>query len=182
LLDSLQPLLAAQRDVSAELRALLDTPEDGRAKLYLTARILHLRRELTALFEAGVYGALDAEGAAADRVCAFCRCCEDGSCAVVVAPCRFGALTEAGTRIPLGTRVWGDTAIVVPDTYAQSLAKSAPELHWQEALTGRRVTAERGSDGRARLPLGRLLDSFPVALLLREVDRANPERGLWAVE
>jgi len=166
LLDSLEPLLTAPGDVSVELRALLDTPEDGRAKLYLIARLLRLRRERAALFESGLYRPLDAEGAAADKVCAFCRCCEDGSCAVIVAPCRFGALSAAGTRMPLGAAAWGDTALVLPDVYAETRAHLAPQPHWYEVFTGRQFMAEPGSEGNEHLSLGRLLDGFPVAVLL----------------
>jgi (1->4)-alpha-D-glucan 1-alpha-D-glucosylmutase len=168
LLDSLEPLLTASGDVAVELRALLETPEDGRAKLYLTARLLRLRRERAVLFESGLYRPLDTEGAAADKVCSFCRCGEDGSCAVVVAPCRFGALSAAGTRMPLGPAAWGDTVLVLPDMHAQARAHCAPQLRWHEVLTGRRFMAEPGGEGGERLHLGRLLDSFPVALLLCE--------------
>ena len=162
LLDSLLPVLTAGRDVSAEVRALLEVPGDGRAKLYLISRVLRLRRARAALFGAGVYHPLEAEGAGAERVCTFSRCTEDGACTVVIAPYRFGALTAAGTRMPLGPEVWGDTAVVMPE------APTGPSPGWLEVFTRRHFTAKRGADGRARLALGALLDSFPVALLLRE--------------
>lgn len=164
LLDSLLPVLTADQDVCGEVRALLEAPEDGRAKLYLTARVLRLRRARAALFGEGVYQPLEAEGTGAERVCSFSRCGEDGACIVVVAPYRFAALTAAATRMPLGAEVWGDTAVVMPE--APAGASSGPA--WLEVLTGRRFTAEREADGRVRLALGALLDSFPVALLLRE--------------
>ena len=83
---------------------------------------------------------------------------------MVVAPYRFGALTAAGTRMPLGPEVWGDTAVVMPE----APTGPSPGPGWLEVFTRRHFTAKRGADGRARLALGALLDSFPVALLLRE--------------
>ncbi|MDV3239196.1 MAG: malto-oligosyltrehalose synthase [Gammaproteobacteria bacterium] len=172
LLESLEPLLAPERDVSAETRALLDTPGDGRAKLYLTARILRCRRAHARLFAEGDYRVPELEGAGAARVCAFARHGQDGSCAVIVAPCRFGALTAGGERPPLGSAVWEDTAIVMPDTAPALPPAPHDAAEWRELLTGRRFRAGRGSDGQPRLELGRILDSFPVALLLRDADDA----------
>ncbi len=175
-LDALEPMLSAQRDVSAEVLALLDAPEDGRAKLYLTARVLRLRRARAALFEHGVYRPLDAQGSCAEQVCTFARCAEDGTCAVIVAPCRFGALTAAATRTPLGAAVWEDTSVVLPEAAVQTPSDPPDGPRWHEVLTGRRFTAERGADGRVRLALSRLLDSFPVALLLCKADGPDGRR------
>jgi len=164
LLDSLEPVLTADHDVSGEVRALLEVPEDGRAKLYLTARVLRLRRARATLFGEGVYQPLEAEGAGAERVCSFSRGGEDDACCVVVAPYRFAALTAGASRAPLGAAVWGDTAVVMPE----APTGPSPGPGWLEIFTGRRFTAGRAADGRARLALAALLDSFPVALLLRE--------------
>lgn len=164
LLDSLEPLLGAGQDVSAPVRALLDTLEDGRTKLYLTAHMLRLRRRHPTLFAKGAYLPLELAGAGAGQACGFARCGEQDACAVMVAPCRFGALSAAGTRLPLGKEVWGDTTVRMPETTA------APEQTpvWHELFTGRRFKADPGADGRQWLPLAGLLDSFPVATLLRE--------------
>ncbi|MCO6413604.1 MAG: hypothetical protein J5I92_12775, partial [Thiogranum sp.] len=168
LLDSLEPLLTAQRDVSADVRALLDTPQDGRAKLYLTAHLLRRRRAQAALFAEGVYRSLDAAGDGAGQVCSFVRCAEGGACVLVVAPCRFGALTAAGTRAPLGDDAWGDTVLLLPGDGVDSPSSAEQRTDWYELFTGRRFVTQTGADGCERLKLARLLDSFPVAVLLRD--------------
>jgi hypothetical protein len=60
--------------------------------------------------------------------------------------------------------IGGDTAVVMPE----APIGPSPGPGWLEVFTRRHFTAKRGADGRARLALGALLDSFPVALLLRE--------------
>jgi (1->4)-alpha-D-glucan 1-alpha-D-glucosylmutase len=173
LLDSLEPALQAQADVSATVRALLAAPADGCAKLYVTARVLRLRRARPVLFGEGGYQPLDAEGPGADRVCSFARCGGERDCCVIVVPCRFGALTTAGERAPLGPAVWGDTALVLPEACTGPADDVSRGSRWLEVFTGRCMTAERGSDGHARLGLGSLLDSFPVAMLLYQPDQSD---------
>lgn len=170
LLKNLEPLLGAEHEVSAPVRAMLDTLEDGRTKLYLTVQLLRLRRRLPALFAKGTYVPLDLEGAGAGQACSFARCQEPGGCVVVVVPRRFGALSAAGTRLPLGTEVWADTAVLLPP--AGAVPDGSPL--WRELFTARRFAAAPGSDGRPRLALADLLDSFPVAVLVREPGAAPP--------
>src|SRR5205085_12076059 len=59
--------------LAARLRELGRTPTDGRLKLWVTWRLLQLRRERTALYRDGGYTALQAEGSRAEHVVAFAR-------------------------------------------------------------------------------------------------------------
>jgi len=52
---------------------LLDAWPDGRVKLYITWRLLHLRRAHAATFLDGAYRALEVSGAAASSIAAFAR-------------------------------------------------------------------------------------------------------------
>src|SRR5690606_36984681 len=66
---------------------------DGRAKLYLTWRVLGCRREREELFAAGDYVPLDTAGQAAEHACAYARRAGD-DVAVVVAGRWFTRLPD----------------------------------------------------------------------------------------
>ena len=72
LLDSLQ---SARRGGSAadRLRTLFETPQDGRAKLWVIWRVLELRRKHADLFKRGDYHPLTVNGARANHVVAYAR-------------------------------------------------------------------------------------------------------------
>lgn len=72
-LTELEPLLSGRGDRPAGARRLLESWEDGRIKLYVTARALRIRRERAALFRDGAYVPLAVVGGAADRFIAFER-------------------------------------------------------------------------------------------------------------
>src|SRR5579883_1637717 len=168
-------------DRTGLLRGLLAHWEDGRIKLYLTARALDCRRRHAALFADGDYLPLAAAGARGDHVCAFGRR-RGASWALAVAPrlpARLAATIGGGQggpatdqggaadtlpplRLPLGDTVWGDTRLLLP--------AGAPR-RWRNALSGANVdAAAEPPDGAAdlALPLGGLLRDCPVALLVGE--------------
>jgi (1->4)-alpha-D-glucan 1-alpha-D-glucosylmutase len=123
---------------------------DGRLKLLVTARGLHLRRALPSLFRAGDYRPLAVSGERANHVIAFARRHEDAWVIVVVPRLPVG-LAPVGSP-PLGQAVWGETAIGVPDGAPTQLAN---------ALTGELVPARAGT-----LALADALATLPVALLV----------------
>jgi (1->4)-alpha-D-glucan 1-alpha-D-glucosylmutase len=145
--------IAAHDDASVRqdsVRALFDAPFDGRAKLFVLARGLALRREQPALFAYGDYRPVRVAGAKADHVVAFARTHEDG--VVVVATGRlFASLGVAAGVVPLAA-AWGDAALDL------SFVPRGTEL--RDALTGRSVAA---SDDP--VPVARLFADFPGALL-----------------
>jgi len=159
-----QEMLQALADASnkgsnlpALLRELRDGIVDGRAKLYLTWKVLHLRREHPGLFAEGRYLALDSEGPAADRLCTFARCFEDTE-VLVVAP-RWFALGDAGNSTAAGTgSTWQDTRVRCPEP--------EPAADYRNILSGEQVQSRPHGDG-CWLNAAELLESFPVALLLR---------------
>ncbi len=100
--------LAARLD--GDPRPLHELFTDGLAKFWVTWRALTLRRERRALFERGEYVPLPVSGARAQHVVAFAR--RHGSeCAIVIAGRLFAGLGAAPGELPLGTAVWGDTAV-----------------------------------------------------------------------
>ena len=160
LLDALAARIAADgaagTDAIALCRELLDAWPDGRMKLYLTHRVLTLRRERARLFAVGAYRALGADGQHADHLVALGRI--DGGDAVVVAvprlTARLGGLTGS---VLLGEAAWEHTSVVLGEDLAGV---------YRDRFTGLVIPSER-RDGAAVLPAGKLLAHFPVALLER---------------
>jgi (1->4)-alpha-D-glucan 1-alpha-D-glucosylmutase len=131
---------------------LAAAPHDGRAKLWITSRLLALRRERPALFRDGDYRALKTGGRHADHVVAFARR-HAGATLVAVAGRLFAGLGTEPGRLPLGEAVWGDTWIAVP------LLREGTRL--VDALSGEHVTVEN-----RRIRLSATFARFPGAVLL----------------
>ncbi len=134
------------------LRALPDAvPTDlanPATKLWATRRLLALRAEYPALFEAGSYAALDATGEHAANVFAFARR-QGGTRLVVAVPRLTTQLVGLAAAAPLGA-IWGDTTLPLPDGGM-----------WCNAFTGETVTTQGGA-----LALAALFASFPFAILI----------------
>jgi len=131
-------------------RSLAERMEDGRAKMYLTWKVLRRRRAAPELFREGEYLPLTVEGAQAERVCAFARR-RDAAMIISVAPRCIARLAPPGAP-PLGD-VWRDTWIQVPQAGV-----------FENVLTGERYAAQPRGEHPA-LPVDAVLGAFPVALL-----------------
>ncbi len=119
LLDDLAPLLDAPD--ADTLRRLAET-HDPRLPLYVTARLLRLRRTHEALFMDGDYHSIEPEGEDADGWLAFTRTC--GGDALAVAVRRFPGSWE------------GDREAALP------LPEALTGRTWTEALTGETLTPD----------------------------------------
>jgi (1->4)-alpha-D-glucan 1-alpha-D-glucosylmutase len=124
---------------SLDVESLLRGWASGRAKMFVTWRLLELRARHADVFRSGAYEPLD--GGA--HVCAFKR----GERILVAVPRLVTSLTKPGT-FPLGD-VWD----------AASLSGSAGG-RWKNAFSGDVLEGER-------LPLARVFERFPVAVLER---------------
>jgi len=133
---------------------LAAAPHDGRAKLWITWRLLALRRAQPELFRDGDYLALKTGGRHADHVVAFARR-HAGAALVAVAGRLFAGLGAEPGRLPLGDAVWDDTWIAVPPL------QDGTRL--VDALTGARVTIEN-----RRIRLAAAFARFPGAALVVE--------------
>ena len=145
-----------QSDPAALVQALLNSLEDGgwedgRLKLFLAYRGLAARQKFAALFTKGDYMPLKVMGTHADRVIAFARQWEE-KMVVAIAPRFFTGLVSS-EALPVGTDVWGDTAIELP---------AAQQFSWTNLLTDSPVEME--------LPVlvGSLCKQLPIALLAGE--------------
>jgi (1->4)-alpha-D-glucan 1-alpha-D-glucosylmutase len=178
-------------DVTEFVDGLLERPEDGRVKMYVTARALNFRRGRAELFSRGAYVPLRAAGRRADSVVAFARKLDgDGSQHGEAAA--SSDATERGGDVATNSDAAGDVdtagrdgvALVIAARFftrlgvggggALSLSREAwrdttlplGELargRFRDVLTGR--VFEAGEDGA--LAVSEILSPLPVALLAR---------------
>jgi len=130
--------------------------QDGAIKLYLLAKVLGFRRAHRELFFEGQWLPLSATGARKENVLAYARRHEQ-SWAIALVP-RFLARAKAPGEWNRMRAFWKSTEAALPPT--------APST-WHNILTGESLqcTARRG---RKYLPVGAVLENFPVALLVPE--------------
>jgi (1->4)-alpha-D-glucan 1-alpha-D-glucosylmutase len=133
----------------ALLREMIAAPEDGRIKLYLTARLMRARRAHADLFSGTGYEPIETLGSHAPHVFAFVRTGPGGP-AIAIAP-RLPLTLTGGTVPPSGRSVWGDTALTIPESWPQ---------RWTCTVAGHTVVVANGA-----LALAEALDRAPVALL-----------------
>jgi (1->4)-alpha-D-glucan 1-alpha-D-glucosylmutase len=135
---------------------LLETPEDGRLKIYLIWRTLCLRQQQPDLFQEGEYLPLAVEGAKANHVVAFAR--KFGTTrALVVVPRLVAGLLNDIDLPPIGPRIWDDTHVLLP-------FRSCSEK-CQNAFTGEVLDLQK-TDEYAKIGVSKALAEFPVALCL----------------
>ena len=133
---------------------LVKSPGDGRLKLLIVHRALHLRAMSPGLFRDGEYLPLRARGARAAHVVAYARHLDEEA-AIVLAPRLSLALTGSVHPAPVGAEVWRDTRVELP----ARLAASA----WRCALSGTiNVPPHRSS---VSLSIAAALQTLPVAVL-----------------
>ena len=131
----------------ASLSELAEHWHDGREKLFVTARLLGLRRLRPALFAAGDYQPLEiGEGRNSDRVCAFARRQHDEVLAVAVPRLTFGLFRDGGPAD------FGATDIALPAVQG-----------WRNVFTGEPIEA------RDRIRAAELFRQFPVSVLVGTV-------------
>ncbi len=151
-LDDLQNLAANPESLSA----ISSTPEHSPAKLYLTWKTLAARNANASLFQRGEYIPLETKGEKANNVVSFARQLESRT-AIVVAPRFCAKLLGEDHQTICEPSIWGETRIAVPDLDAAC---------YHNAFTGECIPA--GRQKVRSLSIGRLLQYFPVALLLSE--------------
>lgn len=140
-----------ENDREKFLEKTLSEYRNGQVKMFLTWRLLNLRRANKDLFSKGAYIPIRVEGRASDSVISFARCYQ-GRWILVVAGRLYTRITKEG-KMPLGFDSWGDTFLKIP--------KKAP-CEWIDVFSGSQVYA---SD---RLELGKVFANFPVSVLEAE--------------
>ena len=149
---------------TASCGQLLETPEDGRLKLYLLWKTLCLRKQIPKLFEAGGYVPLGVAGAKANNVVAFLRRLDDASVLVVV-PRLVATLLNGGDNNaglpPVGPDIWDDTYLLLPATTCDNYRN----VFTGKSLQPHRVDEIEGGDFM-KIDISQVFTEFPVALCL----------------
>jgi (1->4)-alpha-D-glucan 1-alpha-D-glucosylmutase len=148
--ESLRSLISAP-DASS-LNRLLETPEDGRIKLYMICKALCLRRQWPDLFQRGEYVPLTVTGARAEHVVAFARRHKETS-AIVISPRLVAGFIDDGDSARIGNCTWGDTAVLLPFCVCRQ----------KNVFTGKPVDMT-SVDGQTRITISAALAEFPAAL------------------
>jgi (1->4)-alpha-D-glucan 1-alpha-D-glucosylmutase len=148
-LDAIQEALVPNAQIDPNrLRRWCALAEDDGLKLYVTARLLHLRRDHAAMMARGTYEPLQFSGPHAGRAFGFRRTLGTEELVVIVP-----RLTEGlGDKTPIGD-VWGSTAILLPE--------QAGDREWRCELGGQVVPSRNGS-----LMLAEAMAILPMAVLV----------------
>jgi (1->4)-alpha-D-glucan 1-alpha-D-glucosylmutase len=153
--QTLDSIMARGKAPSVDhIRNLLETPQDGRIKLYLIWKALCVRQQQPDLFRRGEYIPVAVAGSKANHVVAFIRKREIANVLVVV-PRQIASLLSDIDQFAIGPRVWGDTHLLLPN-YCEK---------YRNVFTGENLKVEKIND-YARLDVSQVLAEFPVALCL----------------
>jgi len=141
-----------RKDFHALIKDILSHREDGRIKLFVTERVLGIRKKQSRLYLHGGYIPIKAEGKFKEHIISFARTYR-GSWGITVAP-RFLTSMLGEGKIPVGREVWGDTCIIMPS--------DAPKA-FKDMFTNRTLVSKKNS-----IPVYELFSVFPLSLLLCE--------------
>jgi (1->4)-alpha-D-glucan 1-alpha-D-glucosylmutase len=133
---------------------LLQSPQDGGIKLYLTRTALRFRQSERELFAKGAYLPLRVMGKKQKHVIAFAR--SYGGRRVIVVAGRLFAQLGADNRPPLGEETWFDTSVM--------LRRQLGDRNYRDIFAGRTVALE-GRNGHIVLPLKEVFSHLPIAML-----------------
>ena len=126
---------------------------DGRAKLYVSWRLLQLRKQHEGLFRDGGYTAVRTTGEQSRHVVAFARR-HGGETVITVVPRLVAGLGVRPGRTPCDRELWGEARIELP------FLEEGAQL--TDVFTGRELVVREGG-----LPVSEVLAGFPVAVLVR---------------
>jgi (1->4)-alpha-D-glucan 1-alpha-D-glucosylmutase len=135
---------------------LLETPEDGRLKIYLIWKTLCFRQQQADLFQQGEYLPLEVEGTKAKHVVAFARKFETTRALVVVPRLIAGLLNDIDLP-PIGPRIWDETHVLLPFRSGSEKCRNA--------FTGEVLDLQNTGE-YAKIRVSKALAEFPVALCL----------------
>jgi (1->4)-alpha-D-glucan 1-alpha-D-glucosylmutase len=145
---------AEKGDLIAYIKRMIERPEDGRIKMYLTQRALRFRRAHHELFATGAYHALQVTGNHQNSAITFTRATRNES--MLVAAGRFFTRLGVPEQLPIGRAAWEGTVIVI-----EGRTKSR---RYRNVLTNELLLANERNN-KNELPLAEVFAHLPVALL-----------------
>ena len=135
----------SERDILQLIKELIAKKEDGKIKLFLTHQLLTARKKHSELFQNGNYQEIEVTGEHQDSIVAFSRNYQDKT-VVAIAPRFLTGIIKSG-QLPLGIEVWSDTSLKLAGR------------DWHNLIDGQTIAGE--------IAVGKILQNFPVALLIR---------------
>jgi (1->4)-alpha-D-glucan 1-alpha-D-glucosylmutase len=163
ILEEVQQAIEQAEDRRAAVQELIASPADGRIKLYLMMTALRYRRDHARLFLEGAYVPLESGGASHKHVCAFSRRL-DHHTVLAVMPRLIAGLMADPSSSPLGSDVWGDTWMALPE--GTDMSSRYRNIFTGEILAPMaKIEATAEKDQRPVLRLSEILSHCPVALL-----------------
>ena len=157
--ERLASIIASLTDSTQRPRPsqFLDSLTDGSAKLYVTHRVLSLRRAHPELFREGAYRPLEVYGQKAAHLCAYARS-HASATAIVLSPRLFARLLGENLALPLSEDIWGDTTVELPE-----------DLHRSAGFVSVLGTAQQPIEYQENgLRVGALLRDFPIGLMVQK--------------
>jgi (1->4)-alpha-D-glucan 1-alpha-D-glucosylmutase len=147
--------LPAKGNKAPDSEQLLKTPEDRRAKLFVTLRAPSCRRAQRESFAEGKYVSLKARGEKKEHILAFVRGSRRKTTIAMTGIFFFKLGAEK--RLPLGGAVWGDSVF--------SLKKRIPRGTYRKIFSGQKWEIG-GRESRNALPVSEVFSRLPVAFLV----------------
>jgi (1->4)-alpha-D-glucan 1-alpha-D-glucosylmutase len=140
----------AQEDCASLVTHLMETPEDGRIKLYVTAQILNFRLQNQILFQEGNYLPLEIIGEKSKHGVVFSR--KKDQKQIIVAVGRFYTQLSNSDSIDPRGEIWENTTLMIP-----------PELegNYRDVLSGQTFSISPGQN----LLLQHVFSKLPFTLL-----------------
>jgi (1->4)-alpha-D-glucan 1-alpha-D-glucosylmutase len=141
-----------RRNRRALIKNILSHIEDGSIKLFVTWKVLGVRKKSPGLYLQGDYLPMKAEGKWKHHLICFARNFGDGW-GITVAP-RFLASLAGEGKIPVGKEIWEDTCVILPP--------GAPGV-FNDVFTEKSFVSKQN-----RIPVCELFSMFPLSLALSE--------------
>jgi (1->4)-alpha-D-glucan 1-alpha-D-glucosylmutase len=140
-----------------QLHDLTTNWQDGRVKLFLTQRGLHLRRRLPNLFASGHYAPVQVSGTRSEHAFSYVRTLQDAAL-MVVAPRLCSTVIDDGKNLT-AAQAWGDTTLAFPSDWNGP----AIDLFSGESIPNTNVQGSRS------VGFADVLRNFPVGLIGNEL-------------
>ena len=140
----------AEQNRAELLDDLLSHISDGRIKLFLTWKILQLRKNWCDVFKSGCYQPLAIHGFWSEHICAFMRKHDSKRVIIAVPRLLFNLSEDPASSTPAS---WQDTALAIPETENGS--------EWFDIFSGEKYTA----GAQSSIPAQALFKNFPLAVL-----------------
>jgi (1->4)-alpha-D-glucan 1-alpha-D-glucosylmutase len=132
------------------LKHLMQTPEDGRIKLYVTFQVLNFRQRMASLFTEGNYTPLYGKGPHAHHVIAFSRQLGEQQCVVITG--RFYSQLKDLNKGPPVKESWLETVLELPFSL---------QGNYRDVLSGNLIRGQ----GEQQLKLDQLFIDLPLVIL-----------------